>query len=152
MVKNLNDIIRSLKVLKKFNSNFYSYEDFLILLNELKNKKIKVEDSIMLPFYICDNKQFELYDYELNIRLVDFPNVDSYILMKTGKASISAIDPLIEQKLRNCYLEASKSDKLLLVQSIIDYIDYTRNSQEIRERVREIFDEFFENKLYFEFY
>ena len=62
-----------------------------------------LEDITILPYYIHNKRIMELYDYELNIRLVDSPDVDRSILKRTGKLSIDEIDTRVLSKLQNCY-------------------------------------------------
>ena len=59
-----------------------------------------MEDAIITPFYICSKGILEIYDYELNIRLVEFKQYERYLLSRTGASQMKEIDELIEDKLR----------------------------------------------------
>lgn len=152
MMKRLNDLLNSISTFEKSNTKYYRMNDLQNVLNEMHGEQIEVDDTILTPFYICDLGVLEIYDYELNIRLVDCPSEETFILTKTGMKSISEVNTEIEQKLRSCYLEIVKPQRFLSTNMIEKYIRYVKNSPEIKERISENLHEFDNNKLYFEIY
>ena len=152
MPKSLNDLINSISALERSNTKYYRLNDLHNALNKMYGEEIEVDDAILTPFYICDLGVLEIYDYELNIRLVDQPSGETFILTKTGKKSINEVNSEIEQKLRSCYLELVKPQRFLLINMLEKYVDYVKNSPEIKERIRENLHEFDNDKLYFEIY
>ena len=152
MVKSLNDLFNTISALERSNTKYYKLNDLHNALNKISGEEIEVEDTILTPFYICDLGILEIYDYELNIRLVDRPSEENFILTRTGKKSINEVSSEIEQKLRSCYLELVKPQKFLSTDMLKKYVDYVKTSPEIKERIGEYLHEFDEDKLYFEIY
>ncbi|AGF55467.1 hypothetical protein Cspa_c16970 [Clostridium saccharoperbutylacetonicum N1-4(HMT)] len=152
MTKSLNDLLNSISVLERSDTKYYKLNDFHSALNKMYGEAVELSDTIITPFYICDSGILEIYDYELNIRLVDHPNEESFILTKTGKKSIHEISSEIIQKLSNCYLEIVKPQRVLLTNMLEKYVDYVKTSPEIKERISEYLHEFDNEKLYFEVY
>lgn len=152
MVKSLNDLLNTIGALERPNTKYYKLNDFHNALNKISGEKIEVEDIILTPFYICDLGILEIYDYELNIRLVDLPSEENFILIKTGKKSINEVNSEIEQKLRSCYLEVVKPQKFLSTDMVEKFVNYVKNSPEIKERIEKYLHEFDDDRLYFEIY
>lgn len=152
MVKSLNDLLNTISALERSNTKYYKLNDLHNALNKIAGEKIEVEDIILTPFYICGLGILEIYDYELNIRLVDLPSEENFILIKTGKKSISEVNSEIEQKLRSCYLEVVKPQKFLSTDMVEKFVNYVKNSPEIKERMEKYLHEFDDDRLYFEIY
>jgi hypothetical protein len=152
MAKSLDDLINSISALERSNTKYYRLNDLHNALNKMYGEEIEINDAILTPFYICDLGVLEIYDYELNIRLVERPSEETFILTKTGKKSINEVSSEIVQKLRNCYLEIVKPQRFLLTNMLEKYVDYVKTSPEIKERISEYLHEFDNDKLYFEIY
>ena len=152
MVKSLNDLLNSINTIERSNTKYYRLNDLHNALTKMYGEEIEVDDTILTPSYICDLGVLEIYDYELNIRLVDRPSEETFILTKTGKKSIDEVSIEIEQKLRSCYLELVKPQRFLLSNIMEKYVDYVKTSPEIEERISQYLHEFDNDKLYFEIY
>lgn len=152
MTKSLNDLLNSISALERSNTKYYKLNDLHSALNKMYGEEIEVSDTIITPFYICDLGVLEIYDYELNIRLVDRPSEETFILTKTGKKGINEVSSEIVRKLRSCYLEIVKPQRFLLTNMLEKYVDYVKTSPEIKERISEYLHEFDNDKLYFEIY
>ncbi|AGF55476.1 hypothetical protein B0P06_000428 [Clostridium saccharoperbutylacetonicum] len=152
MTESLNDLLNSISVLERSDTKYYKLNDFHSALNKMYGEAVELSDTIITPFYICDSGILEIYDYELNIRLVDSHNKEALILTKTGKKSINEVNPEIVQKLTNCYLEIVKPQRVLLTNILEKYVDYVKTSPQIKERISEYLHEFDNEKLYFEVY
>ncbi|MDF2884629.1 MAG: hypothetical protein K0R54_5198 [Clostridiaceae bacterium] len=152
MTESLNDLLNSISVLERSDTKYYKLNDLYNTLKKMYGETVELSDTIITPFYICDFGVLEIYDYELNIRLVDSPNKEAFILTKTGKKSINEVNPEIVQKLTNCYLEIVKPQRVLLTNILEKYVDYVKNSPQIKERINEYLHEFDNEKLYFEVY
>ncbi len=152
MTKSLNELLNTISALERSNTKYYRLNDLLNALNKTYGEELEVDDTILTPFYICDLGILEIYDYELNIRLVDRPSKENFILTKTGKKSIDEVNTEIEHKLRSCYLELVKPQKSLSIDKLEKYINYVKTSPEIKERIEEYLHEFDNGKLYFESY
>ena len=152
MEKNLIAIIAKMKPMSLSNANYYKLIDLNSVLKQLGEIDIIVDEHIITPFYIYNQSVLELYDYELNIRQVNHPDVDNFLLSKTGKQSLDDVSPLVKKKIKNCYLETILPSRSLPVCKILEFIRYVRSSDEIRERIKDCLHEFCEDKLYFEIY
>lgn len=148
----LNELLNSISTIERSNTTYYRLNELHNVLNEMHGKQIEVDDMILTPFYICDLGILEIYDYELNIRIVDRPSEENFILTKTGKKSIDEVGIEIKQKIRNCYLELVKPQRFLEVNMIGKYIEFVKVSSEIKKRISEYLHEFDNDKLYFEIY
>lgn len=152
IVKSLNDLLNSISTLERSNTKYYRLNDLHNVFIKMHGEHIEIDDTILTPFYICDLGVLEIYDYELNIRLVDRPSEETFILTKTGKKSIDEVSTEIKQKLRSCYLELVKPQRFILINMLEKYIEYVKTSPEIKERISEYLHEFDNDKLYFEIY
>lgn len=152
MIKNLNDLLNTISILERSNAKYYKLNDLHNALNKMSEKEMEVEDTILTPFYICDLGILEVYDYELNIRLVDQPSLENFILTKTGKESIDEVTFEIRKKLSNCYLELVKPLSVISIERLEKYVNYVKESSEIKKRIEEYLHEFDDRKLYFEIY
>lgn len=151
-MKSLKDLLNSISTIEMAHTKYYRLNDLYNVLNKMHGEEIEVDDTILTPFYICDLGRLEIYDYELNIRLVDRPSEETFMLTKTGKKNIDEVDNEIKQKLRNCYLELVKPQRFISVNRLKNYIEYVRTSPEIKERISEYLHEYDTDKLYFENY
>lgn len=131
-------------------TKYYNLNNFLNTLDEIDEENIKMEDMIITPFYISDLGILELYDFELNFRLVKQDNQENFMLEKTGKQNIGDIPSEIRKKLENCYIEVVKPNKSLSIFKLREYMLYVKNSKEINERVIQALEEYDTNRLYFE--
>lgn len=152
MMINFNDLKQEIKYLEQSNVRYYNLDSFEKLLLEKTNINVKIEDMIITPYYINSYGVLELYDYELNIRNVEHPNFEQFLLSKTGKTNIEDINPNIVEKSKNCYIEIISPQKDISIEFLNKYIEFVKNSSEISERVFNSFNEFDTKNLYFEFY
>lgn len=148
----LENILAEVHAIKKNNGLYYSINHFQKVIKQNINKHIEVVDTIITPFYICDSGILEIYDFELNIRLVDIPQSDTFLLTQTGMSSIEDIEINIKEKLLKCYIEIVNPQRSLPITRINEYISYVITATEIRERVGENVESYNNQNLYFEVY
>ena len=152
MTTTLKDLLQTMPTIKISNGVYYNLKEFNNILNRMAGQQIEVEDTILMPFYIRSSRVLEIYDYAINIRLVDLPNEENYILAKTGKDSMNEVDADLREKLSSCYLEVIKPEKFLLIDGLNECVNYVLTSPELRKRIYDYLHEFDDNKFYFEFY
>ena len=104
-MRRLIDILEAAKTINLSNPKYYELNSFIDKLVQFNEVEVIAEDTILTPFYICEQGILEIYDYELNLRKVNSPSINNFILTKTGKRSLDKVDPTIEQKLKHCYIE-----------------------------------------------
>ncbi|MCL2047778.1 MAG: hypothetical protein FWG87_03520 [Defluviitaleaceae bacterium] len=152
MKKNLCDLFKEMNPLKISNGDYYNVVAFCDILNQLEETDIYVNEHIITPFYIYNNKVLELYDYSLNIQQVDSPNFNNFILEETGKTKLNEINNSIIQKYEKCYLETIRPNKYLPIAKLQEYLHYLRTVTDIKDRIFDYLNEFYEDKLYIELY
>ena len=148
-MKEIKNIVIELANTTVANNKYYSLLSLLEVLSKLE-EDIFLEDIIIIPYYIYNNRVMELYDYELNIRVIDKPDVEKYILQRTGKQSIKEIEPRILNKLKNCYIGLDRKNGILTTNMLIQYIHYVLDSTELQDRVEKSLGDFSESEYYFE--
>lgn len=152
-MKKLKDIINELNYIKMYNGEIlYSFSNLYSFLYDMKDEFIEVEDCILLPNYIYDNKRFEPYWLELKICLVDKLDFEKYILKRTEYLNFEDISKDIIDFHKNLYIEALKDKNMIPKEKLNKYIQYLFNIQEIREYAKKIFNEFDKENLYFLYY
>ena len=109
-------------------------------------------DITLIPFYLTSGSTYEIYDYELNIRIVKQSERNKYFLAKTGKTSLETIDQETLKKLELCYVEITREKRTEATAQIKKYIEYLLNSPKVRKRIPEKLGEFCKENLYFEAY
>lgn len=152
-MKELKEIIHLLDFKKvSTNESFYRFKDLEQQLLQLDEPKIIVSDSILTPYYISNNLVYELYEYELNISIVNEFNLEKFLLHKTGKSKIDEIPNNIIKLYDKCYIEVLNSVGNLSVKDLQDYIKYLYNENSLISQVNQYFNEFSTENLFFLYY
>lgn len=151
-MRRLSDLLDVTNVINLSNAKYYELNSFDDNLAQLSEAEVIADDAILTPFYICEQGILEIYDYELNIRKVNSPSINHFILTKTGKKSLDEVDPAIKQKLKHCYVEILLPKQSLSVSKLQEYVDYLKNSFEVKARISDTLYEFCDSKFFFEVY
>lgn len=152
-MKNLLNIVRELKGIRLPNDEIlYSLEELRKTLDTMKENVLEVEDCVITPYYFYEGKRVELYEFEFNIRLVNTPDFNRYILSKTGKTQIKDIPEEVIFQQKNCYQEVVKTDNKLSKDRIQQYIQYLYDNKALKKEIQKIFGKFDKEKILFEFY
>lgn len=149
-MKNLQEIIRKLNLIKISNEEFYKLIDLQKSLLLLDGEKVEVSDIILTPYYIQDNKRLELYEYEFSLRIIENPDFNKHLLKLTGKENIDDILPNVIERQKVCYIELS--EKVLDIKVIKKYIDYLYDCKDIKNQIKSCFEIFNINQLFFSMY
>ncbi|MCI9127233.1 MAG: hypothetical protein HFG28_08555 [Eubacterium sp.] len=151
MIINLKEELRKLKIYKISNEELYKLSEFEEKLKLTNIKTFESDDLIIMPYYIDNNKIYELYAYELNVRIVDKIDFDTYIKKITGKEKIEDIPDNIIILHKHCYIGITNNQGLSK-EKLYEYIIYLQNSQQIKEEIQKTFSTYDKDKLYFEIY
>lgn len=119
---------------------FINLSDFNNILKSDIGKQIEMEECLITPFYIQDNKRMELYQYELNI--CNKCGFEEYILERTGERNLGDIPEEIIKLRKICFANSEEYNK------IIYYLDFLFKNQELRKEVEQSFGSFNEANLY----
>ena len=149
----LLDIVQRSKSEKRANGEvFYNLADFQRQLEALKADSLAVPDCILTPYYIHAGALYELYEYELNIRLTDQPDFHRYLLKKTGKGTEEEVPDQIVRLQRECYIEVLTADGLLPVGRLLQYIDFLFAEEPVISQVQQVFGVYQPDGLWLAFY
>lgn len=149
----LSDIVQWSKTEKRANGEvFYNLADFRRQLESLKEDSLAVPDCILTPYYIHAGALYELYEYELNIRLTDQPDFHRYLLKKTGKGTVEEVPDQIVRLQRECYIEVLTADGLLPVGRLLQYVDFLFAEETVISQVQQVFGAYRRNDLWLAFY
>ena len=149
----LSDIVQRSKTEKRSNGEiFHNLADFRRQLEALKEDSLAVPDCILTPYYIHAGALYELYEYELNIRLTDQPDFHRYLLKKTGKGTVEEVPDQIVRLQRECYIEVLKADGQLPVGRLLQYVDFLFAEEAVISQVQQVFGVYQRNGLWLAFY
>ena len=149
----LLDVIRLAERVERPNGEeLYRIEGFREQLEALNEDTLIVEDCILTPYYIHAGALYELYEYELNIRLTDQPDFHRYLLKKTGKGTVEEVPDQIVRLQRECYIEVLKADGQLPVGRLLQYVDFLFAEEAVISQVQQVFGVYQRNDLWFAFY
>lgn len=148
------DLLKYIKEIgcwKIFRTEMYSLKVFYEKLKNLDQQELKTEDIVLTPFYIDNGKRYELYDYELSIKGIDKEiNVESYtnIIFRNIAENEMPKELIEKNKIRFIPIKNNKVSK----EKIVQYLEYILASQDIRDTISQIFEDFNIEKLYFEIF
>ena len=149
----LLDVIRLAERVERPNGEeLYRIVGFREQLEALNEGTLIVEDCILTPYYIHDGAMYELYEYELNIRLTDQPDFHRYLLKKTGKGTEEEVPDQIVRLQRECYIEVLKADGQLPVGRLLQYIDFLFAEEAVISQVQQVFGVYQLDGLWLAFY
>ena len=149
----LLDVIRLAERVERPNGEeLYRIAGFREQLEALNEDTLIVEDCILTPYYIHAGALYELYEYELNIRLTDQPDFRRYLLKKTGKGTVEEAPDQIVRLQRECYIEVLKADGQLPVGRLLQYVDFLFAEEAVISQVQQVFGVYQRNGLWLAFY
>ena len=149
----LLDVIRLAERVERPNGEeLYRIAGFREQLEALNEGTLIVEDCILTPYYIYAGALYELYEYELNIRLTDQPDFRRYLLKKTGKGTVEEVPDQIVRLQRECYIEVLKADGLLPLGRLLQYIDFLSAEEAVISQVQQVFGAYQTDGLWFSVY
>ena len=149
----LSDIVQRSKSEKRANGEvFYSLVDFRGQLEALKEAALAVPDCILTPYYIHAGALYELYEYELNIRLTDQPDFHRYLLKKTGRKTVEDIPDHIVRLQKECCIEVSKAEGRLSVERLLQYVDFLCAEEAMISQIQRVFGAYQSDGLWFSVY
>lgn len=151
-MKLLDEIRLAERVERPNGEELYRIAGFREQLEALNESILIVEDCILTPYYIHDGALYELYEYEMNIRLTDQPDFRRYLLKKTGKGTVEEVPDQIVRLQRECYIEVLKADGQLPVGRLLQYIDFLFAEETVISQVQQVFGVYQPDGLWFSVY
>lgn len=119
--------------------------EIFINLRELDNLlkkdfRIEMEECLITPYYIQDNKRMELYHYEFCC--TDEFDFEKYILKLTGKEKIEDISEEILHIRRKCFSTCDEPERLT------DFLKFLLNNKTLMEEIKKVFGHYSAENLY----
>lgn len=148
---NLKEELKKLKIYTISNEELYKFSEFEKNLQLIKFEIFESDDFILTPYYIDNNRIYELYAYELNVHIVDKSDFEGYVKRLTGKERIEDVADDIIELHKNCYLEIT-DNKILPKRALQEYVSYLQNSKQVESEIQKMFSYFDKDNLYFEVY
>ena len=143
--------IKEIECWKIFRTEMYSLKDFYEKLKNLSQDEFKTEDIVLIPFYIDNGKRYELYDYELSIKVLDNEiDIESYINKLFRNSCKNEVDKELTKKNKIRFIPIK--NKKVSKERIVQYLEYVMASQDIRDTIVQVFGDFNVEKLYFEIF
>ena len=134
-ITEINTVIKSVE---------YSGESFINLpelYNLLKTDfRIEMEECLITPYYIQDNKRMELYQYEFCC--TNEVNFEEFILKSTGKEKIEDISEEIYCLRRNCFSTCDEPNRLA------DFLQFLFDNKILKEEIKKVFGDYTAENLY----
>lgn len=147
----LKEELKKLEIYTISNEELYKFSEFEKNLQLTNFEIFESDDFILTPFYIDNNRIYELYAYELNVHIVDKSDFEGYVKRITGKERIEDVADDIIELHKNCYLEIT-DNKSLPKRALQEYISYLQNSKQVESEIQKMFSHFDKDNLYFEVY
>ncbi|MBQ8260751.1 MAG: hypothetical protein IJZ00_00505 [Lachnospiraceae bacterium] len=119
--------------------------EIFINLQELDNLlktdfRIEMEECLITPYYIQDNKRMELYQYEFCC--TDEFDFEEYILKLTGKDKIEDISEEIFCLRKNCFSTCDEPNGLA------DFLKFLFDNKTLKEEIKKVFGYYIAENLY----
>lgn len=151
-MKLLDEIRLAERVERPNGEELYRIAGFREQLEALNEGILIVEDCILTPYYIHDGALYELYEYEMNIRLTDQPDFHRYLLKKTGRKTVEDVPAHIVRLQKECCIEVSKAEGPLLVERLLQYVDFLCAEEVMISQIQQVFGTYQRNDLWFSVY
>ncbi len=102
--------------------------------------KIEMEECLITPYYIQDNRRMELYQYEFCC--TDEINLKEYILKLTDKEKIEDVSEEIFYLRKNCFSTCNEPNRLA------DFLKFLLRNKTLKEEIKQTFGNYVVENLY----
>ncbi|MDE6662810.1 MAG: hypothetical protein K2K46_05620 [Lachnospiraceae bacterium] len=134
-ITEINTVIKSVEYAGEI---FVSLQELDNLLKT--NFRIEMEECLITPYYIQDNKRMELYQYEFCCTgEFDF---EEYILKLTGKEKIEDVSEEILCLRKKCFSTCDEPDGLT------DFLNFVFENEALKEEIKKVFGDYNAENLY----
>ncbi|MDL2324545.1 hypothetical protein LJC61_05275 [Ruminococcaceae bacterium OttesenSCG-928-A16] len=147
----LSDLIDTLTPLYLSGGTYYRFSDLDQALTE-STSAVCLQEASIVPFYIHEERVYEIYQDELTIRKSTDGGFETYILKKTGKNRMLDIDESILNKARQLYVQIPPVQDTTSLNAIREYTKYILHSTTIKQEIAKILGTFSPQELFFEYY
>ena len=148
---NIKEILNNVKEYKRGNEEYYNVVDFQNIVMNLQDCS-ETEELLLVPFYITEKVTYEIYEYQLYIRMVERPCFDEYMLQMTGKNNVQEIKVEIWNKRKQCDIEVLNNGDSNIISKLKSYLNYLLHNQELENELKQYLGEFDIHNLYYAIY
>ncbi len=134
----VSDINKKLRTIEYAGELFVNLQELRELLRN--EPLVEMEETLITPYYIQDNKRLELYQYEFCC--TEDCTFEDYILTQTGKNQIKEVPQEIIYLRKKCFATYEEENKLK------DYIDFIFENRTLQNEVVNSFGNYTPENLY----
>lgn len=134
----LSQISTIIKTVEYAGENFINLQDLYNLLNT--EEKIEMEECLITPYYLQDNRRMELYQYEFCC--TSEYSFEEYVLELTGKQKIEEIPKEILYLRKNCFATLDEPHRLF------EFLRFIFENKDLQEEVKKTFGNYIADELY----
>jgi len=146
------DIISQLEKTESGGSEYYKLQSLHDVLSK-SDVGIASEELSIMPYYRTqDGGIYELYDFEARVYIAKEPELQTRILNRAAKQKLEDIDPVILNKLQECYIELCGSGEHCFAQKLLRYTEFVLYSKEIKIQMLELLNEYNRSQLLIQFF
>lgn len=134
-ITEINTVLETIEYAGEIFINLQELDEFLKV-----ETSIEMEEVLITPYYIQDDKRLELYKYEFCcIKDCDFKD---YVLKLTGKKLIEDISEEILAIRNICFATVDEPNKLK------DFLEFLFQNKNLQKEVKQVFGEYVAKNLY----
>lgn len=134
-ITEISTVIKSVEYTGEVFINLQELDDLL-----KTDFKIEMEECLITPYYIQDNRRMELYQYEFCCTSeLDF---EEYILKLTGKEKIEDVSEEIFYLRKNCFSTCNEPNRLA------DFLKFLLRNKSLKEEIKQVFGNYAVENLY----
>ena len=134
-ITEINTIIKSVECVGEIFINLQELHNLL-----KTDVRIEMEECIITPYYLHDDKRMELYQYEFCCtNEVDF---EEFVLRLTGKEKIGDVSEEILYLRRKCFSACDEPNRL------IDFLTFLFDNKVLIDEIKKVFGNYIPENLY----
>ena len=134
-ITEINTVIKSVEYAGEIFINLQELDNLL-----KTNFRIEMEECLITPYYIQDNKRMEIYQYEFCCTgELDF---EEYILKLTGKEKIEDVSEEILCLRKNCFSTCDEPNGLT------GFLKFVFENKTLKKEIKQVFGDYNAENLY----
>lgn len=134
-ITEISTVIKSVEYAGEIFINLQELDDLL-----KTDFKLEMEECLITPYYIQDNKRMELYQYEFCC--TDEFDFEKYILKLTGKEKIEDISEEILSLRKKCFSTCDEPSGLA------DFLKFLLENKILKKEIEQVFGNYIVENLY----
>ena len=134
-LKKMNALVKTVEYNKEI---FINLRELYELISA--GLKIEMQECLITPYYLQDNRRMELYQYEFCC--TDKSTFEEHVLTVTGKIKIEEIPQDILSLKKKCFSTINQTNGLL------DFLKFLFENKELQKEIEQIFGSYTSKNLY----